>query len=410
MGFGEIWAELSSRPDFWGFVTIPITAAVVTWVHVWMAMQMVFYPVHFVGLLDPFLGWQGVVPRKARKMSNILVDKTLSKIGTLSDFMRKMEPERISEHVAKAVSARIEDYVDDLMGEQSPVLWANLPRIVRNRVYNHARGQLSKVMGRMMDDIIDHAEDLVDVREMIGNQVEADRSMVVRMFMEVGNKELAFVIRASFWIGLAFGLLQMVLFYFVPAHWMLPAYAAILGFLTNWIALSMVFRPLKPMKILGFRFQGVFLQRQNEIADKFAELAASEMLTIGRITREILVGRQSNKTRLIIKKHLSPMLESPVIRTTLQLAMGPDGYAGLKSSIAEKSTTMALDPLEDEAFNKDRARFLSRFLAERTRALTPEEFQDLLRPAFQEDEWIFFVLGAVTGFIAGSLQLALGFQ
>ncbi|MCW0181198.1 hypothetical protein [Zavarzinia sp.] len=410
MDLGVFWAELTSRPDFWGFVSIPIVAAVVTWVHVWMAMQMVFYPVHFVGFLDPFLGWQGVVPRKARKMSNILVDKTLAKIGTLSDFMRKMEPEKISEQVAKAVGARIEDYVDDLMSEQSPVLWANLPRLVRNRVYNHARGQLTKVMGAMMDDIIDHAEDLVDIREMIGNQVEADRSLVVRMFMEVGNKELAFVIRSSFWIGLAFGVLQMVLFYFIPAHWLLPAYAAVLGFLTNWIALSMVFRPLKPVRIGPWRFQGVFLRRQNEIADKFAELAASEMLTIGRITREILVGRQSGKTRLIIKKHLAPMLESPVIRTTLQLSMGPDGYAGLKSAIAEKSTFMALDPLEDEAFNKERAKFLSRFLAERTRALSPEEFQDLLRPAFQEDEWIFFVLGAVTGFIAGSLQLALGFQ
>lgn len=410
MGLGAFWAELTSRPDFWGFVSIPIVAAVVTWAHVWMAMQMVFYPVHFVGLLDPFLGWQGVVPRKARKMSNILVDKTLAKIGTLSDFMRKMEPERISEHVAKAVGARIEDYVDDLMSEQSPVLWANLPRLVRNRVYNQARGQLTRVMGKMMDDIIDNAEDLVDVREMIGNQVDADRSLVVRMFMEVGDKELAFVIRASFWIGLAFGLLQMVLFYFIPAHWMLPAYAAVLGFLTNWIALSMVFRPLKPVRIGPWRFQGVFLRRQNEIADKFAELAAAEMLTIGRITREILTGPQSGKTKLIIKKHLAPMLESPVIRTTLQLAMGPDGYAGLKTSLAEKSTAMALDPLEEEAFNKDRAKFLARFLAERTRALSPEEFQDLLRPAFQEDEWVFFVLGAVTGFIAGSLQLALGFQ
>lgn len=410
MGGVDFWAELTSRPDFWGFVSIPIVAAVVTWAHVWMAMQMVFYPVRFIGFFDPFLGWQGIVPRKARKMSNILVDKTLAKIGTLSDFMRKMEPERISEHVAKAVQVRIEDYVDDLMSEQSPVLWANLPRVVRNRVYNHARGQLSKVMGKLMDDIIDNAEELVDVRDMIGNQVEADRELVVRMFMEVGNKELAFVIRVSFFIGLAFGVLQMILFYFIPAHWMLPAYAAVLGFLTNWIALSMVFRPLHPIRFGPWRFQGVFLRRQNEIADKFADLAATEMLTIGRITREILVGKQAHKTGLLIKKHLSPMLEAPVVRTTLQLAMGPDGYAGLKSSIAKKSTAMALDPLEEEAFNKDRAKFLSKFLAERTRALSVEEFQDLLRPAFQEDEWIFFVLGAITGFIAGSLQLALGFQ
>ncbi len=410
MDLGSFWVDLTSRPDFWGFVSIPIVAAVVTWGHVWMAMQMVFYPIEFVGVAKPFLGWQGVVPRKGRKMADILVDKTLSKIGTLSDFMRKMEPERISEHVAKAVAARIEDYVDELMAEQSPVLWANLPRLVRNRVYNHARGQLAKVMAQMMDEIIDDAEELVDIHQLIGDQVDADRSLVVRMFLEVGSPELRFVIRISFWIGLAFGVLQMILFYFIPAHWMLPAYAAVLGFLTNWIALSMVFRPLQPIKIGPWRIQGVFLRRQGEIADKFAELAATEMLTIGRITREILVGRNSAKTKLIIKKHLAPMLESPIVRTTLQLTMGPDGYAGLKSSIAEKSTSMALDPLEDEAFNKDRARFLARFLAERTRALRPDEFQDLLRPAFQEDEWIFFVLGAVTGFIAGSMQLAVGFQ
>lgn len=407
---GDFFAELYARPDFWGFVSIPIVAAVVTWAHVWMAIKMVFYPVHFVGVAPPWLGWQGVVPRKGRKMSTILVDKTLAKIGTLSDFMRQMEPDKISEQVSKVVAARIEDYVDDLMAEQSPVLWANLPRLVRNRVYNHARAQLSRAMGALMDDIIDNVEDLVDIREMIGNQVEADRSLVVRMFIEVGSKELAFVIRASFWIGLAFGVLQMVLFYFIPAHWMLPAYAAVLGFLTNWIALSMVFRPLHPVKIGPWKLQGVFLTRQAEIADKFAELAAAEMLTIGRITREILVGRHSHRTKILIKRHLAPMLEAPVVRTTLQLAMGPDGYAGLKSSIAEKSPAMALEPLEDETFNKERAKFLARFLAARTRLLSPEEFQDLLRPAFQEDEWIFFVLGAFTGFIAGSLQLALGFQ
>ena len=35
---------------------------------------------------------------------------------------------------------------------------------------------------------------------------------------------------------------------------------------------------------------------------------------------------------------------------------------------------------------------------------------DLLRPAFQEDEWILLVLGAVTGLIAGWLQLIVGFK
>jgi hypothetical protein len=42
--------------------------------------------------------------------------------------------------------------------------------------------------------------------------------------------------------------------------------------------------------------------------------------------------------------------------------------------------------------------------------LTPAEFQNLLRPAFQEDEWILIVLGGVTGALAGWLQLIFGFK
>lgn len=48
-------------------------------------------------------------------------------------------------------------------------------------------------------------------------------------------------------------------------------------------------------------------------------------------------------------------------------------------------------------------------LKERIRELTPKEFQNLLRPAFQEDEWILIVLGGVTGFIAGTIHLFVAF-
>ena len=41
--------------------------------------------------------------------------------------------------------------------------------------------------------------------------------------------------------------------------------------------------------------------------------------------------------------------------------------------------------------------------------LSSKEFQNLLRPAFQEDEWILIVLGGVTGFIAGTIHLFVAF-
>ncbi|MFA5123114.1 hypothetical protein [Zavarzinia sp.] len=405
-----VWQELYARPDFWGFISIPIVAAVVTWGHVWMAIQMVFYPIDFVGLLPPLLGWQGIIPRKAEKMAGIVVDKTLSKLGSVGDFLTQMNPELIAAYVANAIERRIEEIVDEVMEEHNKVLWQNLPRMVRSRVYNHVREKLPDVMLEMMMEIMAEVDNLVDLRAMVVRQMAADRGLMVRMFREVGSKEFKFIVNISFWIGLGFGFVQMGLFYFVPAHWLLPLYAAVLGLVTNWVALAMVFRPLNPVKLGPWKIQGVFLKRQVEVAEKFAELSANEILTIGRITREIITGKHAARTRLIVKRHLMPILESPVARATMQVALGAEAYAAMRTTVADKSADLALDPMEDERFNKDRAKVLQGKLAERIRALSSAEFQDMLRPAFQEDEWILLVLGAVTGLAAGTAQLLLGFQ
>lgn len=409
MDLAQFWAELYARPDFWGFVTIPITAAIVTWIHVWMAMQMVFWPLEFWGK-PPFLGWQGIIPRKAKKMAGIVVDKSLAKLGSLDEFFTEMEPEKIAAHMARAVSERVEEFTDEIMAERNPVLWENLPAIVKQRVYSRVRKQIPEVMDEVLHQMHANVNDLVDIKSLVVKLLDQDKALMVRMFKEVGQNEINFVINVSFWIGLGFGLLQMVLFYFVPWHGGLPLYAAVLGLATNWIALNMVFRPLNPVKIGPWKFQGVFLKRQAEVADHYAMLTTTEMLTVGNIMKEILTGDRAHRTHVLIKKAMSPLVDSVPVRTAAQMTMGPAGYAQLRNTIAEKAAHMSMEPLSEPAFNKERGKVLQRILSERMKALSSAEFQDLLRPAFQEDEWIFLVLGAVTGLFAGSIQLILGFH
>jgi uncharacterized membrane protein YheB (UPF0754 family) len=416
----EFWQHLATRPDFWGFVSIPVVAAVVTWVHVWIALQFVFYPLEFIGIRTtllqrlgvdfPGLGWQGIIPRKARKMAGIVTDRGILKLGSVKEFMLQMEPDKIAAFVVKAVEENVEIYTDDVMLERSPILWDNLPQAVKQRVYRHVREQLPAIMDRMVGEIIHNVDDLVDVRSMICDQIEKDKALIVKMFQEVGDKEFAFIVNASFWIGLTFGLLQMVLFYYLPWHAGLPLYAAVLGGLTNWIALAMVFSPLEEKKIGPFKFQGVFLRRQNEVADKFSEIVSNEVLTVGQFMREMLAGQHAQRTQTLIRRQLGPLLDSPVVRSLIQVSMGPGGYTRLKSTVTAKTTDIALQPLSNKAFNLDRARLLTQLLSTRIRALKKAEFQDLLRPAFQEDEWMLIVLGAITGLVAGAAQLFLGFR
>ena len=185
---------------------------------------------------------------------------------------------------------------------------------------------------------------------------------------------------------------------------------AVLGCLTNWVAINMVFRPLDPVKIGPWNLQGVFLKRQVEVSEKFAHLATMEMMSIKHIMTEVLTGSRSDRTRALIKRHISPVLEGGVVRTAMQLTVGPSAYAALKKTVTDKAMIMSLEPIQDPRFNRERAHIIEKIFADRMKLMSPKEFQDLLRPAFEEDEWIVIVMGAVMGFVAGWMQLILGFN
>lgn len=51
----------------------------------------------------------------------------------------------------------------------------------------------------------------------------------------------------------------------------LPFVAALIGWFTNFVAVKMLFRPRKAVRILGIRFQGLVPRRQKELAEKIAE-------------------------------------------------------------------------------------------------------------------------------------------
>ena len=66
-------------------LSVPLLCLLFTWFHVWLALQMMFFPIDFVGLPPwpivpswfglPINGWQGIVPRKAEVMARRACDR-----------------------------------------------------------------------------------------------------------------------------------------------------------------------------------------------------------------------------------------------------------------------------------------------------------------------------------------------
>ncbi len=59
----------------------------------------------------------------------------------------------------------------------------------------------------------------------------------------------------------------------------IPVISAFIGYVTNYIAVKMLFRPHSPRRIFGFRVQGLVPQRQREIAASLGKMIERDLIS-----------------------------------------------------------------------------------------------------------------------------------
>lgn len=385
--------------------SIPIIAGLVGWSTNWLAIKLTFYPINFVGL-KPFLGWQGIIPSKAPKMAEICVDSILSKIGTVTEVIEQMNPESIGRHILDTLEPRIEEIVDDIMIKRHPTLWKNLPKTVKGMAYRRIKSQLPNTVDNLVEEIAPKIETLFDLNTMIISRLEKERELLNRIFLECGLNEFKFIIKSGLWFGFLFGIPQLLLWHFIPNPWVLPVCGFLVGWATNWLALNLIFRPVEPVNIFGFKLHGLFLQRQDEVSETFCTIITEEVLTVSEIAHTMLTGDQAHRTRAIVQRHFEGLVDDAAgtIKPLTQVALGPEGFAELKTDTGLKAIDLSSETLSDPLFNHDRAIAVKEIMSSRMKQLPSSEFQDLLRPCFQEDELKLIIIGGVLGAVAGAVQ------
>src|SRR5699024_2564919 len=223
---------------------------------------------------------------------------------------------------------------------------------------------------------------------MVQTQMRDDNELLVQMFREVGEPEFRFVVNSGLYFGFLFGLIQLPIFIYYPQGWILPVGGLLIGAVTNWLALNIIFRPVKPIAVGPLRIQGLFLKRQKDVAENFARLTTEQVVTLQNIMQQVVYGPRADRTKSLVKRHLRPLLDRGVVRTAAQLTVGTGGYGDLKKSVDNNSLDFAVVPFEDPVFNCERGAIVERIMRERMQKLSAEEFQVFLRPAFEEYDWI----------------------
>jgi uncharacterized membrane protein YheB (UPF0754 family) len=398
------------NPEFWKYLSIPFVAGVIGWVTNWVAIKLTFKPLEFVGL-RPYLGWQGIIPSKAGKMATIFVDKTMFRLGTLEELFLSMEPEKIADHITKIMDRRLEAYTDEILFYEHPSVWRLLPQTIKDGVYERVREEMPQLVHNLIGEAAEKIDELIDFKHMLVSRLERDKDLLNRLFLEAGSEEFKFIIRSGLYFGFLFGLIQLTVWIFVDAWWVLPGFGVFVGYTTNWLAINMVFRPLNPTRVGPWTVQGLFLRRQKEVAGVWCRLVTTEIITLQHIMYAMLYGPQADRAKEMIKRHIQPVADRVMesYAPAAQVVVGEETLGEIRESVGEKAVAVSTDAFDHWPFNRDRAARAEELLRERMETLPSREFQDLLRPCFQEDEMKLILTGAVLGFLAGLAQLVFVF-
>ena len=124
----------------------------------------------------------------------------------------------------------------------------------------------------------------------------------------------------------------MLLWIFFEVPWTLAAGGAVVGYLTNLIALKLIFEPIEPVKLGPFVLQGMFLKRQVEVSEEFAECLTEKLFTSESLWHHMLTGPKSEAFAKLLHARTQKLMGGAAAVRRTAAKEGSLGQGGLHLS------------------------------------------------------------------------------
>ncbi len=361
------------------------------------------------GWMQGRIGWQGIVPARAAKMGSIATDKAIAKLGTPAEFYQQLEPDEIAEHIVSMFRPEVPSIVDRTMRRERPGLWQNVPPRAKQAVYARVQEQLPAIVHQITDEIGEHIDQLLDPKLMVIDHFEQNPELAVRIFQDVGKRELRLMVNFGFLFGFLFGIPVAIITHFVTDWWLLPILGVFVGWTTNLLGMYVIFEPTEERKFGPFTMLGLFVRRQDEVADVYAGIIADDVVTLENFGNFLLDGPRGDRTRQMLEQAMGPAIDRAAgpARAAVRVAIGGNEYDSIRESVAHEAASYTMAPFRDPDFSRQQGERIRELFATRTRELPRPDFVEMLRAAFKEDEWMLYLHGAVMGFLGGLIHLGI---
>lgn len=185
----------------------------------------------------------------------------------------------------------------------------------------------------------------------------------------------------------------------------LAGIGAIIGWVTNLLAVKLLFRPFEPviLPVINLKIQGLIPKRRNEIAVSIGEAVEKDLLSIEDVIHRFMDNHDKEKVLKVLKKKINTVISERLP------GIIPSPFKNMiqnyMDDIIKEEGEKIIDEMMEDIIQKGASSIqISEIIEEKINEFPMEKLEEVVLSIANKELKHIEILGAVLGFIIGLLQ------
>ena len=190
--------------------------------------------------------------------------------------------------------------------------------------------------------------------------------------------------------------------------WTVPIIGAFIGWVTNWLAIKMLFHPRKPVKVLFLTFQGIFPKNKPRIADKLGTIVQRDLINFEDINDRLQDPDSINNFKEQIAIRVDNAIRDRIEKNALLDAIIPDQLIqSIHKTIVDEIGNNLPEVIKSSMTKIEEKLDIQTIVKNKVEQFSDEKLEQLLLDITSKEFTFIEIIGAVLGFLIGIIQLVI---
>lgn len=186
----------------------------------------------------------------------------------------------------------------------------------------------------------------------------------------------------------------------------IPAIGGLIGWSTNWLAVKMIFRPIRARSVLGIRLQGLVPRRQQDLARAIGRVVGTHLVEHKDIVKSLNKLDLAKVLGAVLDRGLGPKIGELRSLPLIGGFLTEERVGDIRSSIVQGIMAHKDAVLDEVERGLEKGLDVPALVEEKVSAFAVEKLEAMILEVANRELKAIVVLGGVLGVVIGLLQVA----